>query len=346
MVATAGADSAPHRQRRRWRRILAGLLVAVLILAVLLLSPLLDARPDSQPDATQSYEEGMRRAADLLARDGDDINPRCRSQVLDQGARTERAVVLLHGYTNCPEQFGVIAAAYAAAGYNVVVPRLPAHGEADRMTRALSDLTLQDIAQAGDEAVDIAAGLGGDVVVVGLSGGGTLAGWLAAERDEVTEAVLIAPLVVPRTLPRATVGPVARVTRFAPDVYLWWDSAKQEQLVTPPYAYPRFSLRSLGAFLALGRAAQREPGRSGVLDRLTVVKNENDLAVSEAGVDSLGDVVGTAAAERVDHTFTENLAYRHDLVDPEGDNAAQIDGIYAVLGPLLGLPALAGAPPG
>jgi hypothetical protein len=45
----------------------------------------------------------------------------------------------------------------------------------------------------------------------------------------------------------------------------------------------------------------------------------------------------------VDHVFAEDLGYRHDLVDPEGENAEQLDDIYATLGPLLGIPGLAQA---
>lgn len=341
MVATGPVPASnPKRPRHIWRRALFLILALVLLIVGLLLSPLLDARVASEPDPAGSYEEAMDKAADLLAQDGEGINPRCRSRIIDQGARTQRAVVLLHGFTNCPEQFGAIATAYADAGHSVVVPLLPAHGESERLTRAPSGLTLQAIADSGDDAVDIAAGLGEDVIVVGLSGGGTMAGWLAAERDEVSEAVLIAPLVIPKMLPSFTVGPLARATRFMPDAYVWWDSSQKERLVTPPYAYPRFSLRSLGAFLALGRVAQGEPGRSQDLDKLTVVINENDLAVSEAGVRRLADVLGAVSTEQVDYTFPAASDYRHDLVDPEGDNAAVIDEIYGVLGPLLGLPDL------
>jgi alpha-beta hydrolase superfamily lysophospholipase len=333
-------------QPRRRRRIVAWTalgIVGVLAATVLVLgfTPLLDDDLESRPDPAGDYASAMSKADALLAADGDDIDPRCRSEVLTQGQRTQRSVVLLHGYTNCPQQFAVVAQAYSDAGYNVVVARLPEHGKADRMTKALSDLEPGALTSLGDQAVDIAAGLGERVTVVGLSGGGTLAAWLAGERDDVAEAVLMAPLMVPKVLPEVTVGPVARLGSVLPDFYLWWDGDLKEQLATPPYAYPRYSVHSLGAMLAVGRRAQGDIDRTTDLDRLVVVTNENDGAVKNAAIDRLRERLGRHATTTATHVFTEDLGYKHDIVDPQGENAPALPAIYATLGPLLGLPELA-----
>jgi carboxylesterase len=332
----------PHRGRRivAWTALgIVGLLAATVV--ILGFTPLLDDDLESRPDPATDYASAMARADVLLAADGDDIDPRCRSQVLTQGQRTDRAVVLLHGYTNCPQQFAVMAQAYADAGYNVVVARIPEHGKADRLTDALSDLEPGELAALGDQAVDIAAGLGDRVTVVGLSGGGTMAGWLAGERDDVAEAVLMAPLMVPKVLPEFLVGPVARIGSVLPDLFLWWDGSLKEQLATPPYAYPRYSVHSLGAFLALGRRAQGDIDRTTDLERLVVVTNDNDGAVKNAAIDRLGLRLADRATEDVTHVFSKDLGYKHDIIDPLGENAAELPAIYATLGPLLGLPDLA-----
>lgn len=323
----------------------AGLVAAALaVFVVVAFTPLLDRPVDNRTAPADSYEAGMQRAAALLAADGDTVNPVCRSRVLDQGERTQKAVVLLHGFTNCPAQFDAIAQVYADAGYSVVVPRLPGHGESDRLTESPSAVTAQSLADNGNLAVDIAAGLGEEVHVVGLSGGGTVAAWLAHERDEVTDAVLIAPLVVPKVLPGFTVAPVARIVRVLPDMYLWWDSGQKEALAKPPYAYPRYSLRALGSFLSLGRAVQKtDPGRTTRLDRLVVVTNANDAAVNAAGVAAIGDAVAASADSRIDHRFAAVDGFKHDLIDPQGENAEKLDQIYPTLGRLLGLPGLTAA---
>ena len=324
-------------------RLALSVLAAILVLVpvILLTTPLFDAPIDVRPDPTTSYAEAMERARALEAADGPDVADECRSRVLGRGERTERAVVLLHGFTNCPAQFALIAQAYADAGYNVVVPRLPGHGERDRLTTALSDFTVGDVVDVGDTAVDIAAGLGDEVVAVGLSGGGTLAGWLARERDEVSEAVLLAPLVVPKVLPEIAVAPVSRAFRYVPDLYWWWDGDQKEALATPPYAYPRYSLRSIGAFLALGRAIQTDSPRTTTLERLVVVTNENDAAISNAAVGPVAEALSEGDVDVTVEVLPESLGYRHDLVSPEGENADDLEAIYARLGPLLGLPDLA-----
>ena len=323
------------------------LVLGATALTVVLFSPVLDQEIEVRAEPASSYDAAMVLADDLRAADHDGVAPVCRTKVLDHGERTARSVVLLHGFTNCPQQFSALADAYAEAGYSVVVPRLPGHGEADRLTTAPSEVGPAQLAETGDRAVDVAAGLGEEVTVVGLSGGGTLAGWLASERDEVATAVLMAPLVAPKTLPEPAVAPVARASRLIPDVYVWWDRDQKEELDDPPYAYPRFSVRSLGAFLALGRDTQRtDPGRGTPLERLVVVVNENDAAVSNAGVYHVEgqleqllrlDVEGV---DRVDHVFPAEAGFRHDIVDPAGENAEHLDEIYPVLGGLLGLDGL------
>jgi alpha-beta hydrolase superfamily lysophospholipase len=334
--------AAPPRPVRRRALVAGGALAALLAVAALLLfTPVLDDSLEVQADPAAGYEEALRRADTLRSADGPEVADECRSRIDVQGERTAHAVVLLHGYTNCPAQFAAIADAYAAQGWSVVVPRLPGHGEADRMTRALSDISPGALVDAAEEATDIAAGLGEEVTVVGLSGGGTLTAWLASERDDVAEAVLIAPLVAPKVLPEFTVGPVSRAFRFTPDVYLWWDGEKKESLAEPPYAYPRYSLRSLGAFLAVGRAAQQPPGRTTTLGRLVVVTNENDAAVNNAGVDRVAAALTVPGVDREDLVFPAALGWRHDLVDPQGENADVLPEIYARIGPLLGLDGLA-----
>ena len=185
------------------------------------------------------------------------------------------------------------------------------------------------------------------LTVVGLSGGGTLASWLAYQRDEVTEAVLLAPLVAPKAVPDALAAPIARLSRFIPDEYIWWDGEQKEELASPPYAYPRFSVRSLGAFLAVGRAAEvQDSQRTTQLQRLVVVTNENDLAVSNRGVSDIERqlehvlAVGHNANSEVNYVFLAEDEYRHDLIDPEGENADVLTEIYAEIGPLMGLDAL------
>lgn len=124
-MAPNQSESAPST--RGWpvrHPILVGTLAVLgavgVLVGVVVVTPLLDPSLASRPDPASTYEDGMARADELTAADGPEVNPVCRSRVLDQGERSEIAVVLLHGYTNCPQQWDGIAQAYLDAGYSVV----------------------------------------------------------------------------------------------------------------------------------------------------------------------------------------------------------------------------------
>lgn len=329
------------RQRRIGRAVRLGVVLVLTTLVVLLATPLLDRPVPSHPAPADSYAAALGLADRLRAADGPEVDPVCRSRVLDQGRRTRVAVVLLHGYTNCPQQWVRIATAYAEQGVSVVVPRLPGHGYADRQTRALGDLTPAALAAAADQALDIATGLGEEVHVVGTSAGGALAMWLADRRVEVDRLTLVSPLAAPQPVPAFLVGPLTRAVRLAPDGYRWWDGAQRERLATPPHAYPGFSTRGLGAFLEVARSLDGgDPSRP--LRRMTLVLNESDPAVSNPAARRAVGPLTRTAEQRVDHEFAKSLGVGHDLIDPQGENAARIGEIYATLGPLLDLPDLSG----
>ena len=122
-----------------------------------------------------------------------EISTACRSILLTHGQRTEKAVVLFHGYTNCPQQFRELGQILYEQGYNALIPRLPRHGLADRKVENLSPLTAEELRECADISVDIACGLGQKAYVAGLSAGGTLSAWVAQNRGDVTRVVLIAP---------------------------------------------------------------------------------------------------------------------------------------------------------
>ena len=279
-----------------------------------------DAKAAAAPDPAGGYDDAMAKAARLLELDDDQIAPVCVSRVLDHGRRTPEAVVLMHGYTSCPRQWAVVGEAMARDGRSVVIPRLPGHGYGDRMTRALSHIHPEDLKAAAHAAVDVAAGLGERVTVVGLSGGGTLAAWLAAGRDDVAEAVLIAPLIVPKVVPEQLSGALSRFPGHGVDIFLWWDPHVREGLAAPPYAYPRYSVRSLAALLSVGREAGRVT-RTVPLQRLTAITNDNDAAVSNHAVAEVADALTVVARERRDLVFGADRGFQHDIIDPAGECA-------------------------
>jgi esterase/lipase len=53
---------------------------------------------------------------------------------MTHGKKVERAVVLVHGYTNCPNEFVGLRTRLYDMGYNVLVAPLPHQGLGDKVT--------------------------------------------------------------------------------------------------------------------------------------------------------------------------------------------------------------------
>jgi alpha-beta hydrolase superfamily lysophospholipase len=130
----------------------------------------------------------------------------CQSQLLTHGRQTQKAVVMLHGYVSCPKQFIALGQYFFERGYNVYIPRMPDHG----LARPPSEkFTSYDLVTHASKAVDVAAGLGSEVGVVGLSGGGVLGTWLAHYRHEVERLLVLSPFYEPaaESLPKWQIKP-------------------------------------------------------------------------------------------------------------------------------------------
>ncbi len=109
------------------------------------------------------------------------------------GHRTDKVVVFFHGYSTSPQQFRQLGESFFQLGYNVLIPRLPEHGMADRKLENLSRLRAEQLRDCADAGVDVVTCLGDKVYVGGLSAGGVMAAWIAEHGKEVSRVLLIAP---------------------------------------------------------------------------------------------------------------------------------------------------------
>lgn len=108
-----------------------------------------------------------------------------------------RVLLLFHGYNDSPQTLDGIARAAHAAGWAVRLPLLPGHG---RSLRAFDHWTADAAVNAAREEYAALRGRYSTIVVGGLSMGGALACWIAAEAA-VDGVVLYAPMLyVPRPM--------------------------------------------------------------------------------------------------------------------------------------------------
>ncbi|WP_152664483.1 alpha/beta hydrolase [Devosia geojensis] len=316
---------------------LAATCVAVLAGAFLWLSlmPLDMAKlmdvPTRTPQIT-TYVDAITAIDAVRARETEmPLHPRCLSKLLTHGGKVERVVVFFHGLTNCPAQADELAARFFAMGYNVYIPRLPGHGEADPLTLALADLTAEDLVEVTEESTGLARGLGDDVVVIGLSAGGVMSSWLAQNSAKADVSLSVAPFFGPYVVPAWAARAAANLLLVAPNMMVWWNPLETEPNPEMDYAYPRFATHALGQVMRLGQAVEVAAHRVPPLaPAIGVLLNEADVAVSNR-------LTGEVIAAWRDHDRQVlltilPLSHRlpHDVIDPRQEEA-DIDFVYPIL---------------
>jgi alpha-beta hydrolase superfamily lysophospholipase len=277
------------------------------------------APPVSAPAG--SYDEGMARLRPIMDRDDERIARNARTALYLHGTRAPWSVVLFHGFTNHPGQYVDFAPELYVLGANVVVPRMPFHGYADRMTDALKALTAEMLIATAYEAVDAAAGLGERVAVAGISMGGSISAYLAQYRADVATSMPIAPDFGLLKLPRWALDVLCPVVLALPNVFFWWDPRIKEKQV-PKTAYPRFPTHALMQTVRIGsavyRAANHEPARAA---RIATVVNTHDPAVSNSVTLEVVRRWQRFRSSGIEYIELTDLPENHDIIDPENPQA-------------------------
>lgn len=318
------------------------LLALLVVVVVLLFTPLIDPNLESHPEPKANYFEAFGRIDEIqTAEENQDLIPEAGSISLVTGSRETTAVVIFHGYTSVPQQFRLIAEGYFAQGCNVWVPRLPYHGNTDRLTEDFSQLTAAGLREFADENIDIAAGLGENVVVIGFSGGGSLGAWSGIEREEVDQTILISPLLHPLGYEEWQDRPLVRALRLLPvDVYNWWNPEKEDRDIKG-YNYPRFSLKGIAALLSLSHwvdkraSAEEFPAHSPVL----LIRNDGDQRLDSAFNERYVKRIASPDELTV-YRIPEEAGLLHNFISPEsfGESFENIDVAYDHLEKALGIP--------
>jgi pimeloyl-ACP methyl ester carboxylesterase len=319
--------------QRRWIVLL--ILGIVLALVFIILTPWNISNLVSHPRPVQSYEEALQRVETLRGKELPDMNPVCKLQLMTHGKKVERAIILVHGYSNCPQQFRALGQRYYDLGYNVLLVPMPYHGLADQMTTAHAQLKAEDLAAYADETVDIAQGLGDQVIMMGISVGGVTTAWAAQNRSDLDLAVIISPLFGFKQVPTPLTAAVMNIYLFLPDSFVWWDPVLQAD-APPAYAYPRYSKHALVQAVRLGFATQLEArNKPPAAKKVVVVFNANDNSVNNALTMDVVKIWQAHGANLTTSEFEASLKLGHDLIDPTQPDQ-KIDIVYPRLIDLTG----------
>jgi carboxylesterase len=262
------------------------------------------------------YEDGVRIATSIKELDGPNVNPVCHSRLYTHGRRTERSLVLLHGFTNCPQQFDALGNRFFEMGWNVLIPRYPRHGYKDRLTNSIAELRLEHLLAVANRAAEAGAGLGERLTVAGLSLGGILTGHLAETRDGIERAVLIAPMFGLRPVPALGLRAITQLAYILPNFYIWWNGQLKDK-VGPSHGYPRFSTKAYAALFEAGsgvfKTARSAAPKAG---SIAVITNAAEPRLDNRFTYKLVDLWRAHGANVSFFEFAADEHLPHDLIDP------------------------------
>jgi esterase/lipase len=280
------------------------------VLLLIGLVPISTAGLESRPNPAADFAGGMGRLEAIRDTEmREPLLPECRTYWKTHERRTEKTVVFYHGLTNCPRQFYELGDVFFDRGYNVIIARHPYHVYEDRDVGHLAGLTPFGYRDMADATLDAAKGLGEQVYVVGLSGGGTVAAWVAQYRKDVTRSVLLAPFYGSGFMPPAINWFGVNLLSRIPNINL-----PGSTIIT--HAYPGNTTRAMGETMRLGEAVRRLAGNvPPASPSVALLVNENDRTVNNGMAVSLMNEWAKTGVTPEIYVMPKSLGLPHDLID-------------------------------
>jgi esterase/lipase len=200
-------------------------------------------------------------------------NDQCRSRFLLHAASTTKVCLFFHGFTAAPYQFLPLGQVLYEAGYNVLIPRLPGHGIAGQWGRDNPPPLPTEVDTYKTFALywlQQAQAFGHEVVVGGLSGGATMAGWLALEQSQwVDRALLFAAYL------RNSNQVIDLFVKIFNTYFEWMTDESAEETI----GYKGFELETLRVFLDLGNEVL-DQAKTNPASPMFIVSSDADQAVN------------------------------------------------------------------
>ncbi|MBD2305114.1 alpha/beta fold hydrolase [Chroococcidiopsis sp. FACHB-1243] len=192
------------------------------------------------------------------------------SQFLIQ-PNSEKVCLFFHGFTAVSEQFAIISKAFYQAGYHVLIPLLPGHGIAGEWNGDNPPPLPEDpqiYQEFGRHWLEIARTGGKEIIIGGLSGGSTLAAWLALEYpDRINKTLIFAPYL------SGSNKVVDLFVRIFNIYFEWWQDPQ-----TASFGYDGFAMPALRVFLDMGTEVL-EKAQTQKAAPMLIVSSESDRAV-------------------------------------------------------------------
>ena len=288
---------------------------------------------DRRDGVAAAYEEAVSDFGRLAEDEAPVVSDLGRSRLMHHGRRTARAYLLLHGTTNSPAQLLAFGGRLHALGHNVLIPRAPLHGLRSGHVSELGRLAPDALRGYGAGAARIGRGLGQELVLAGVSGGGTIAAWTALNEPQVRRTLLVAPFFALYGVPGGLSALFMRLLRRLPDRAFYRAGEAPRA-----WAYRGQSTRGIAAYDALAQEVRRRAGRgdapAGEMLLLTTAADRvvNNAAIARVAAQWRG--AGTAVRQ---YEFARALQIAHNTADPASDEQQRLL-VYQKMLELLGEP--------
>ena len=327
----AAGGSRPGTARRiiTWVAIILVGIVAIILLLGLI--PVSTGNLESAPNPVAGYDEAIRQFEAVQQAEAPIVNDASGSLLMTHGDKTEQVYVLIHGTTNSPRQWEELGATLHELGHNVLILRMPYHGLASHDVSELKALRAEDLSNYADKAIDMANGLGDNITVIGISGGGAVTTWIAQHRPDVDRILALSPFYgVPEVPPLLNTFLMNLASRV-PNVTLQNPAEPQRDWV-----YRGEATRGVAEFMRLGRNvfASAEDGTPAVSTVHFVTTAVDDTADNDYTVELAG-IWSEAGADVSSFEFDASEDIPHNSVDPAADPAKKAL-VYARILEMLG----------
>ncbi|WCN79257.1 alpha/beta hydrolase [Micromonospora sp. LH3U1] len=284
--------------------IVGGLALVVAAVAGLYLWPIRRRELRVAPAHPLDFDTATRAAKAIIAAEAADpeVRPESRSRLLSHGSRTGKVVLLLHGYTLAPDQYDGLAEEFFDRGYNVWIPRAPQHGTVDR--RAHHRVEAGELRTYAAQALAVAAGLGDEVGVVGISGGAVLAAGLAqVPGNVVRHLLLLSPFFGPdpRQAPAFAVKPL---------IVLYGRRILPDRVTSRGY-----SLSAVAQYLTIARSLPNPPRRTGLRTAAVVISPLDGVVDRIAAVTVPRRIADANAIPLQVRTLPQVLGVGHNILN-------------------------------
>ena len=253
-------------------------------------------------DYNQSVADIQKVIADDTA--NSEVRPDCRPILKTHGKKTARAVMILHGVSGCPNGPADLAERFYQAGYNVYVPRAPHHGLSDKKLH--SQVRAAELVKFMSDSAGLVSGLGDELGVIGHSGGGTLATWLAQYGDGLFSRVL---LLAPYYEPDASKAPKWQMALLR-NVY-------GNHLIPDQFFDDILSYRALANYVIIKQNYRNDLKAEGLKYVGLIIGSEDNLIDKDM---ALSIAEGMAKASGARFSYETTPAYMdagHELLSPD-----------------------------